>query len=79
VSLFKCYPVIIIIVLFFSVSFLVYITPECMVEQWNFWNNVHKRTVKGGSPLTRSLGIEMTKLMATEMHRYWHTKKCLGG
>jgi len=60
-------------------GYMVYISPECMVEEWNFWKNEHKRTLKGESPLTRDLGIEMTKLMAREMHSYWHTQKCLGG
>ena len=57
----------------------VYISPEYMVEEWNFWKYEDKRTVKGKSPLTRDLGIEMTKLTAKEMHTYWFAQKCLGG
>jgi len=62
-----------------SVGYMVYISPEWMVEQWNFWKHEHKRTVKGGSQLTRYLGIEIAKLMAIDMYSYWHTQKCLGG
>jgi len=50
-----------------------------MVEEWNFWQNEHNGAVKGGSPLTNYLGIEMAKLTAMEMHSYWHTQKCLVG
>lgn len=57
----------------------VYISPECMVEEWNFWKYEDKRIVKGESPLTRDLGIEMTKLTAKEMHNYWLAQKGLGG
>lgn len=57
----------------------VYISPEYMVEEWNFWKYEDKRIVKGESPLTRDLGIEMTKLTAKEMHTYWLAQKGLGG
>jgi len=58
---------------------MVYISPECMVEEWSFWKNEPKWTVKGESSLTRYLGIEMTKLMAMEMHTCLHAQKSLGG
>jgi len=58
---------------------MVSISPECMVEERNIWKHEHKRTVKGESPLTRYLGIEMIKLMARKMDSYWHAQKCLGG
>jgi len=58
---------------------MAHISQECMFEECNFRKNEHKRTGQGGSPLSRYLGIEMTKLMEIEMHSYWHTQKCLGG
>ena len=58
---------------------MVHISPECMVEEWNFWKNEPKRTVKGESPLTRYLGIEVTKLMALEIRSYLYTQNSLGG
>jgi len=61
------------------VSYLVYISPEYVVEEWNFWKHEDKQPVKGGSPLTRDLGIKMSKPTAREIHNYWFAQKSLGG
>ncbi|KAG0641330.1 hypothetical protein HOY80DRAFT_902541 [Tuber brumale] len=60
-------------------SLMVYISPEYVVKEWNFWKNEHKWTMNQESPFTRDLGIGMTKLLARELHAYWRAQEGLGG
>ncbi|CUS12907.1 unnamed protein product [Tuber aestivum] len=58
---------------------MVYISPEYLVREWNFWKRGHKRTMEQESPFAIELGIEMTKLTTREIYNYWYAQEGLGG
>ncbi|RPB03045.1 RNB-domain-containing protein [Choiromyces venosus 120613-1] len=60
------------------ISRAVYISPEDMVKEWNFWK-YRDQNIMQESPLTREYGIEMTKNVARELHNYWRMQEVLQG